>query len=365
MKEISEQTIEKISQTKLETSRQRITEGFTKNDLPEQSNTKLAISTNRTRKWIDFEEFKNLIVKGKTLTELCQKYSKHLMAFYSYLSQGKVTLTKEQFIEEYNKGKSLNEIGMSHNIPREHMTYLREYYGIKRKGATYQKRLAKEIPLSQEAKDIIIGSLLGDGHITKWGYFSEKHSPAQLDYLKWKASFFKDITTDKSWDYYESIDKRSGNLIKSHCYRTTAHSFLYEMRNLWYKEINGVWTKVVPPNITNLLNKKTLAIWFMDDGTTDWKYRKGVKMTEGSLPSCKMCSESFSVKENNILCRAMLDKFGIKSEVKFKNRTRKPQIKFSTSNSVKLIELIKNEILPELMYKVEENEYIKRFYNKS
>ena len=43
MKEILKETIEKISDTKLEASRQKMIEGFVKNDIPEQSNIKLAI----------------------------------------------------------------------------------------------------------------------------------------------------------------------------------------------------------------------------------------------------------------------------------------------------------------------------------
>jgi hypothetical protein len=361
MKIMSEEAINKISETKLESGRQKIICGFVKNELPEQSDTKLAIPSHRTREFISFEDFKNFMSQGKSLKELCIKYSKHLMAFYSYLSQGKVTLTKEQFIEEYEKGIPLDEIGRSHGIPREHITYLREYYGIKRKGANYQKRLKNEVPLSQEAKDVIIGSLLGDGHITKWGYFSEKHSPAQLEYLRWKAGYLKDISTDKSWDYYEAIDKRSGTLIKSHCFRTTAHSFIYEMRNKFYKEVNGKWIKIIPNDIESMINEKVLVIWFMDDGTTDWKYRNEIKMTKGSLPSCKFCSESFSFEENQVLSLAILKVFNIKSEVKFKDGKVKPQIKFSTIDSVKFIQLIKNSILPELMYKVDEENYIKRF----
>ena len=356
MKEISNETIEKISETKLENSRQKIMAALDNNDIPKQSSTHLAVPSHRTREWLTFEEFKEFIQQGKTLKELIQKYSKHLIAFYSYLSQGKVKLSKEQFIQEYEKGVSLDEIAKTYNIPREHISYLREFYGIKRKGATYQKRLANEKPLSQETKDVIIGSILGDGHITKWGYFSEKHSPEQLEYLKWKVSFFKDITTDKSWDYYEAIDKRSGNLIKYHSFRTTAHSFLYEMRNKFYKQIDGKWTKVIPNDIGDMINKRVLAVWFMDDGCTDWGYRNGKKEWANAKPQCKISSESFTMEENLMLKKILEEKYNLVTNVRFKEskNNEKPYLRFLCESSVKLINITKKFSTSDLLYKFED-----------
>ena len=356
----SDETIKQISDTKREQSRDEI---LTKaKDFNQEASSKiLAVPTHRKKNHISLEEYQSLLKQGKTVPEIITTTSKHLVYFYNVLLKGGINLTKDEFTKMYDEGMSLDEIAKSKNIARENMTFLREFYGIKRKGATYQKRVANEKPLSQEAKDVIIGSLLGDGHITKWGYFSEKHSPAQLEYLKWKASFFKDITTDKSWDYYESIDKRSGALIKSHCYRTTAHSFLYEMRNKFYKEIDGQWEKIIPNDIANMMNEQILAIWFMDDGHTDWKYRNGIKMTDGSLPSCKICTESFSIENNQLLSDTIIKKFGIKSEVKFKDMDKnKPNLRFSTIDSVKLISIIYPLICKELKYKVDEKIFVSR-----
>lgn len=369
MKEILDETIEKISDTKLETSRQKIINGFVKNNIPGQSNIKLAIPSHRTREWISFEEFKKLIKKGKTLQELRLIYSKHLIAFYSFLSQGKATLTKEQFIEEYEKGISLNEIAKSYNIPREHITYLREYYGIKRKGATYQKRLQNEVPLSQEAKDVIIGSLLGDGHITKWGYFSEKHSEKQVEYLEWKGEILKDIMTNKSYSIYSSIDKRSRTQIESFTLRTITHSFIYEIRENFYQKRGEKWVKTIPKNIKDLLNEKILAIWFMDDGNTDWGYRNGTKEYPNSKPQCKICSESFSLEENIFIGEILKEKYGLITNIRFKNPSlnEQPYLRFDCDSSLKLIEIIKKFITRDLLYKVDEQEYLKHqlfYFNK-
>lgn len=349
----SEETLQKMSDTKLEMGRQKIIEGMSKNEVPVQSENKLKIPKHRTKKQISFEQFKELIQNGETLKNLCLIYSKHLMGFYSRLSQGKINLPKELFIEEYEKGMSLDEISNKYDIPREHITYLRDFYAIKRKGAKFQNRIANEKPLSQDAKDVIIGSMLGDGHITKLGTFSEKHSPAQLEYLKWKASHFDVITNDKCWSYYETIDKRSGTLIKSHCFRTNAHSFLYEMRKKFYKEINGKWTKVIPEDIASMINEKVLAIWFMDDGKIDWMYRNGIKQHPNSNPSIQLCTDSFTKEDVTILINVLWFKFNIKAYI----GNRRNRIKINTENTPKFLNITRKYATNDLLYKFDESVY--------
>lgn len=353
----TEKVIRQISETKREQSREEILTKAKEFNL-EESDKQLAVPTHRKKKRLSLEEYQLLLKRGGTVPEIIKTTSKHLIYFYNVLLKGGINLPKEEFEKMYNKGASLDEIAKLKGIAREHMTFLREFYGIKRKGATYQKRLANEKPLSQEAKDVIIGSLLGDGHITKWGYFSEKHSPEQLDYLKWKASFFKDITTDKSWDYYENIDKRSGALIKSHCYRTTAHSFLYEMRNKFYKEIDGKWTKIIPDDIANMINERVLAVWFMDDGYTDWTYRNGKKQSKGSNPISKLCTDSFNINETQNLSNILMSKYNLESKVNFRGR-----IVFTTSSSIKLHKIVKPYFEKSIMYKIDEQEFLNHNIN--
>jgi len=358
---ISKKTINKISETKLEASRQKIISGIIKNDLPEQSDIQLAIPSHRTRKFISFTEFKNFLQQGKSLQDLNKLYSKHLMAFYSYLSQGKVTITKDQFVEEYKKGMSLDEISKLHNIPREHITYLREYYGIKRKGAKYIKRLQNEVPLSQEAKDIIIGSILGDGHITPLGYFSEKHSEKQVEYLEWKAECLKSISTKKSFKIDISYDKRYNSINYSFCFRTITHDFLYKMRDIFYQQINGKYIKIIPHNMETLINEKVLAIWFMDDGYTDWGYRNEYKKYPNSLPQCEISSESFSLNDNMRLKTILKSKYDLDTNIHFKDDKNKlkPYIRLSGKSSVQLIKMIKKFSTRDLLYKFDEQEYLK------
>ena len=361
MKILSEETIKKISISKQEAGRERILQSLTSNEniVPKQSQVELAIPSHRTRECISFDIFKDLISKGESLKDLKEKYSSHLMSFYSLLAQGKMTLSKEDFETQYKKGISLDEISKGSNISREHIGYLREYYGIKRKGANFIKRLQNETPLNQEAKDIIIGSLLGDGHITKDGYFSEKHSEKQSKYLEWKASFLVSILSDNAFTLDKTFDKRYGSINYSFCLRTIVHSFLHEMREKFYKKINNKWIKIIPDDIENLINEKVLAIWFMDDGHTDWLYRNGIKKYANALPQCKFSSESFSFEENMKL-KDILKSYSIDCNISFRDHIQKinPYIRITCKSSVVFRMLIKPFVQPELLYKVDEKEYL-------
>ena len=98
----------------------------------------LVIPSHRKRNQISFEEYKELLKEGKTIGEISKITSKHIVNFYNILLKGNIKLNKEDFENMYNDGMTLDEISEKNNISRENMTFLRDFYGIKRKGANYE-----------------------------------------------------------------------------------------------------------------------------------------------------------------------------------------------------------------------------------
>ena len=80
--------IKQISETKQEQSREEIMDKMKSFEL-EQSETKLAIPTHRKSKHISFEEYQKLIKQGKTVSEIVNNTSKHLVYFYTLCSKEK------------------------------------------------------------------------------------------------------------------------------------------------------------------------------------------------------------------------------------------------------------------------------------
>jgi len=356
----SNKVIKQISETKKEKSRQELLTK-TKSFRLKQSNKQLAKPTHRKKKHISLEKYQKLLKEGKSVPEIIQTTSKHLIYFYNTLLKGKINLTKEEFKEKYNNGISLDKISKEKNIPREHLTFLREFYGIKRKGATFQRRLKNEKPLNRRTKDIIIGSLLGDGGIGRFGYFYEKHSEKQVGYLEWKGAHFKNILTPKSYSCYVSKDKRSGTTIYSFSLRTITHNFIKELERKFYKIINGKKIKIIPNDIEKILNKQVLAIWFMDDGNTDWLYRNGIKKCQNATRQCKISSQSFTLEENKLLQKILLKKWGLKTNIRFRNKEEQklPVLRFDCISSKKLTKILKPFATKELLYKFDEKEHLK------
>lgn len=137
-----------------------------------------------------------------------------------------------------------------------------------------RKIIAQIAPsLSNQAKEIILGSLLGDGSLKinenyNNARFSFRHSIKQKEYFFWKTNALKEISGKKDW-----WEQNDGKLR----YQSSALEALTEIHKLVCKKnqlhIKRKWL--------NLLTPMSLAIWWMDDGSLVKNSRQGVFCTDG------------------------------------------------------------------------------------
>jgi hypothetical protein len=126
-------------------------------------------------------------------------------------------------------------------------------------------------------KSLLIGSVLGDGHIEKRSHlknalFREEHSIDQVEWLKWKHRNLKPFTTADMWnrDRGEKAlmpDGKGGRKqynIQNVCAMSTGtHPYLTKLHDLFYE--NRV--KVLPKRfIKENFDLVTLAVLIGDDG---------------------------------------------------------------------------------------------------
>lgn len=137
------------------------------------------------------------------------------------------------------------------------------------------RRTIKQIApsLSTKTKEIILGSLLGDGYLKIHpGYanarFSFRHSIKQKEYFFWKVKNLKEISSEKNcWEQkdgklrYQSLAKENLTEI----YEFTHKRNKFSIRRKWL----------------NLLTPLSLAVWWMDDGSLVRNARQGVLCTDG------------------------------------------------------------------------------------
>lgn len=121
--------------------------------------------------------------------------------------------------------------------------------------------------LSRLQKDVLVGTLLGDGGLRFRGNECRlhiKHGIKQLSLVNYKWKIFADITTMKVNVFSQAVGK---NVYQFAEFVTLTHPEFTKYYRLFYTSSR----KVVPSIISQLLvNPISLAVWFMDDGSADY-----------------------------------------------------------------------------------------------
>jgi hypothetical protein len=137
------------------------------------------------------------------------------------------------------------------------------------------------VPLSNQVREIILGSILGDGSLKihkpyRNARFSFRHSVGQKPYFDWKKNQLKEISSQKCC-WLQAADSKSYSRQPKLRYQSLALESLSEIFDLTHKRrrlrIRRKWL--------NMLTPVSLAIWWMDDGSIISNGRKGVICTDG------------------------------------------------------------------------------------
>jgi len=159
----------------------------------------------------------------------------------SYLQEEYYSLTTGEFSEKYGVSKTV------------WLPYLRSL-GIVSKET---KRTESYPTLTDEQRRWIIGSLLGDGGISKALTYYESHCASQEKYLRHKADILKPYTSRVV-------------PVEKNCFRfnTISHPIFKEFRDNFYNPSSK--GKHIPVDyIWKWWGDEILAIWFFDDGSID------------------------------------------------------------------------------------------------
>lgn len=180
-----------------------------------------------------------------------------------------------------------------------------------------QKYRQQNKTLNNIQHDLIIGSLLGDGHIDKretQPVFIIVHAENQKDYLFWKYELVKDLcnTPPTKYDTNTTI---FGDKIYT---RQSQYRFCTRIYDclIKYRELSS-------NNLVDNLNNFSLSIWMLDDG-----YR--------SESSWELCVASYNDNEREYIVDKLKNKFEL--DCKLKKDTR--YITFTADSSRKLDNII-------------------------
>ena len=186
-------------------------------------------------------------------------------------------------------------------------------------------RKARNLILTAEQRDVVIGSLLGDGHLvatTRGFAFRVNHGLIQKAYVDWKYSQLEELTN--------SSPRASGN-----CYyfRTVSHPYFDELRRLFYRQAQ----KILPLQLDEWFTPLVLAVWIMDDGARDGR-------------QLRINSQCFSAQENTRLIEIMKAKLGITASL---NRDKgKFRLRIAATSMSCVRQIVAPYIVPSMQYKL-------------
>ena len=200
-------------------------------------------------------------------------------------------------------------------------------------------------PHNLDIISMIIGSLLGDGHLEKRKQgvgtrFKFEQSSQNVEYLMWFFSYFSQRGyCNLNKPKLKKRIKNKGKIIYSYSLNSYTFSSLNWIHDMFYKEIEGKYIKIIPTNIEQYLTPISLAIWFMDDGS---KLGKGAKIATNCFTKTDLVK----------LCQILKNKFNITVTVQSGGKNKGYTLYIYTSSMPIFSKIIKPKMLPSLYYKL-------------
>ena len=197
---------------------------------------------------------------------------------------------------------------------------------------------------TKQQMSLIIGSILGDGSITKYkqgernSQLTIQHSGKQLEYLTWKRQLFIDAGFKVSKIYDVSRKYPS--------YRFNVN--LGKEGNLLRHQLYPNGNKTITRHHLNYLDELGLAIWFMDDGTKQVSWKKDGRC---SCRALHISTHNFTYEEQELMVKYFKVVWNVEVKI-YKDRT-KFRLNINATNAKTFIDIIKPHIHPSMEYKID------------
>jgi uracil-DNA glycosylase family 4 len=198
-----------------------------------------------------------------------------------------------------------------------------------------EDRIATGQGLSGVARDVVWGTLLGDGHIPRGNsYLAFSHSARHAEYALFKTALLEELQPAARTLKVAAVSggAKSYGAVQV---RTRAHRALAILRQEFFNP-----KKRVPPSLRGRLNDRMLAIWFMDDGHT--------RIRPTRKPRAEIATCAFSALDLEILL-AELVRIGLPAKA-LQNR-----IYFDAPTTQELSKRIAPFVPPVMRYKLDPN----------
>ncbi len=201
--------------------------------------------------------------------------------------------------------------------------------------SNWLKDYKKNLDLSSIQRDVLIGTILGDGsfkisHSGKSARLQICHSASAKEYVSWKRNIFGNwVLTEPKYH------KINNSLI----FRTVSHHLIFEYMQAFYKGR----IKIIPQNISDILKSSlSLAVWFMDDGNG--------YINKNPL---RISTYTFGLEGNLLLQKCLSQNFGLQVHLNKDNKGYQLYIPVTDGSAARFRNLVAPYVIQSMKYKLE------------
>lgn len=249
-------------------------------------------------------------------------------------------ISKNKLQELYiEKRLTTYEIAEMYNVHRKTVSRWLKKSGIDINPKQRKFELIKKTPLTKKQRELVFGTLLGDGCINPHGRKNKSyrlmigHSEKQKELVFWKKEILG--------NFVNVINKREdkrGNSVMYSFSSVTHNDFSY-----FYKLFYENHKKVIREEMIHHLTPFALAVWMMDDGS---RYQKKNTM--------RISTDSFTKEENELLKSFIKINFDINAKVceYTRNDNKFYYLSFNVRNAALLSDIIRPYMIECVQYKL-------------
>ena len=199
----------------------------------------------------------------------------------------------------------------------------------------------KTLKLNDLQKEVLIGLLMGDGHLeSRDGRIYRlkiEHSYLQKEYVDWLYNIFREWVLTPPQEKIQTLGRVQ---YKKFWFSTVSHGAFRFYGQQFYRENK----KILPQLIHKWLSPLVMAVWFMDDGSIKSNRHRALILN----------TQSFSVQELQRLIKVLKEKYGV--EMKLRKQSRKSieiyQLITVGDTVEKFVQVIGQYTLPSMRYKL-------------
>lgn len=198
--------------------------------------------------------------------------------------------------------------------------------------------------MDRNKKALLIGLILGDGHINKRDNCLQiTHSSKQKFYIDWKCKLISKLLNCKEPNLYHRVDSKHDE------YTLTKGSRYFRILRKWiYKDGEKRFSK----NILKYLNPQAIAIWWMDDGSHGIDRNKDT----GRITAHSFHFYTYTnLEDTENIIEMFKNRYNInfyKIKRTMKDGSIKYYLKCRTKEGRKFSDLIRPYILEDFLYKI-------------